>query len=174
QSTTPRVRRLAPGPPDAELVLRARAGEAWAQAAIFRRYVEDVTNVVTRLLGRLGDADDVVQDTFVDAFSDLGTLREPEALRSWLIGIGVRRVRRRIRRTQFLRKLGLDRGADDATLAATASDAASPEVRAELALVDDVLAKVGAEARIAWMLRKVEGEELSAVASAIGVSLATV
>lgn len=170
----PRVRRLAPGPSDSELVLRARAGESWAQAAIFRRHAEDVTNVVTRLLGRLGDADDIVQDTFVDAFSSLSSLREPAALRSWLLGIAVRRVRRRIRRTQLLRRLGLDRGADDATLAASVDPNASPEVQAELALVDRVLGTVSADARVAWMLRRVEGEELTTVASAIGVSLATV
>lgn len=170
----PRAVRLQPSVSDADLVLRAREGDAWARGAIFRRYVEDVTNLATRLLGRLGDADDAVQDTFVDAFEALHSLRQPESLRSWLLGIAVRRVQRRIRRTRMLRRFGLDHGTDDATLARTASADASPEARTELAQIDAILARVPVDARIAWIMRRVEDEELAVVATAIGVSLATV
>ncbi len=102
--------------PDEELVARALAGDGWARGAIFQRYVGEVGDLATRLLGRVADADDVVQDTFVDGLAGLETLRDPRALRSWLLGIAVRRVQRRHRRRALLRRLGLDRGLDDATL----------------------------------------------------------
>jgi len=69
--------------------------------------------------------------------------------------------------------LGLDRGTDDATLAALAAPGTNADHRAELALVDRALANVAANVRIAWMLRQVEGLELAEVASACGCSLAT-
>jgi RNA polymerase sigma-70 factor (ECF subfamily) len=72
-----------------------------------------------------------------------------------------------------MRLLGLDRGADDATLAALAAPGTNPDQRAELALVDRALEAVSANVRIAWMLRMVEGLELTEVASACGCSLAT-
>ncbi|WP_169791624.1 RNA polymerase sigma factor [Sandaracinus amylolyticus] len=158
---------------DAELVVRALGGDRWAQEAIFRRYVADVTSLAERLLRRRHEADDVVQDTFADALLALGELRDPSALRAWLLGIAVRRVRRRVRKLALLRTLGLDRGIDDATLELLASPGLSPDTRAELARVDRALARLHPDDRIAWMLRHVEGEKLEDVAAIVGCSLAT-
>ena len=158
---------------DAELVSRAQRGDRWAQEAIFRRYVRDVTLLAEHLLGRREDANDVTQDTFASALSSLGSLREPTALRSWLLGIAVNRVRRRDRWTAWLRLLGLDRGLDDASLPMVASRDLSPEGHAELALVHAALSTLSADVRAAWILRHVEGEKLDAVAEILGCSLAT-
>jgi RNA polymerase sigma-70 factor (ECF subfamily) len=94
-------------------------------------------------------------------------------LRSWLASIAVSLVRRRLRRARLLRLLGLDRGFDDATLAALAAPALQADDRTELALVDRVLRRLPADLRIAWMLRRVEGLPLAEVASACTCSLAT-
>ncbi len=168
----PRVERE-DAPDDAELVLRARRGDRWAQEAIFRRYVHDVTSIVQRLIRRRQDADDIVQETFTSALTSLDALREPEALRSWLLGIAVHRVKRRARKQSFLRMLGLDQGLDDASLTVLASTDATPEMCAELALVEEALARVPHDERVAWMLRYVEGEKMEDVASILGCSLAT-
>jgi RNA polymerase sigma-70 factor (ECF subfamily) len=72
-----------------------------------------------------------------------------------------------------MRMVGLDRGADDATLAALAANGCSPETRAELRLVSDALATLPTNARIAWTLHRVEGLTLDEVARACGCSLAT-
>ncbi len=168
----PRVERE-DAPDDAELVLRARRGDRWAQEAIFRRYVHEVTSIVQRLIRRCQDADDIVQETFTSALTSLDALREPEALRSWLLGIAVHRVKRRDRKQSFLRMLGLDQGLDDASLTVLASTDATPEMCAELALVEEALARVPHDERVAWMLRYVEGEKMEDVASILGCSLAT-
>ncbi len=158
---------------DAELVARARRGDRWAEEAIFRRYVGPVTALAERLLRRRHEADDVVQDTFADAFVALDDLRDPSALRAWLFGIAVRRVRRRGRKLALLRMLGLDRGIDDGALDQLAAPGLSPEGRAELARIDAALARLHHDDRIAWMLRHVEGEKLEDVAALTGCSLAT-
>lgn len=160
-------------PDDAELVRRAGRGDQWAQEAIFRRYVQDVTRVAQRLLRRRDDADDIVQDTFASALTSLDALRDPSMLRSWLLGIAVHRVRRRHRRQAFLRMLGLDRGLDDASLALVAARDLTPEMSAELSLVEGALSTIAADERFAWMLRYVEGEKLEDVAAVLEVSLAT-
>ena len=160
-------------PSDAILVARALEDDAWAEDAIYRCYAGKVLAMIERLLRRSSDADDVLQDTFADAFTSLGKLRDPSALRSWLFGIAVRRVRRRQRTLALRRALGLDRSLDDATLAMIASPAVSPERMAELARLDVILERLHPDQRNAWMLRHVEGERLEDVARILDCSLAT-
>lgn len=159
---------------DAQLVARAIQGDRWGREMLYRRHATYLLAIAARLLGNRGEGEEIVQDTFVTAFEQLTTLREPAALRGWLAQIAVSLVRRRLRRTRLMRVLGLDHGTDDATLDALAAPGANPDQRAELALIDRALATVSANVRIAWMLRMVEGLELAEVASACGCSLATV
>ena len=166
------VRHLAPTlPSDTELVLRACDGDRWAKEAIFRRYVEPVFRLVRRLHNG-DDIEDIVQDTFADALLHLHTLREPSALRSWLFGIAVRRVRRAQRKRSVFRRFFVDEG--EGCLEREASPQCTAEQRAELAWVDDILRRGSADERIAWVLRRVEGERLLAIAEITGTSVATV
>ena len=158
---------------DADLVARALEGDRWGREMLYRRHAAYLLAIAARLLGSRGDGEEVVQDTFVTAFEQLRTLREPAALRGWLTQIAVSMVRRRLRRGRLMRMLGLDHGVDDATLAALAAHGSNADQRAELALVERALESVSANVRIAWMLRMVEGLELTEVASACGCSLAT-
>ena len=146
---------------DADLIARAVGGDRWSREILYRRHAPALLTMTTRLLASRGDADEIVQDTFVTGFEQLGALRDPAAFRSWLGQIAVSLVRRRIRRARLLRPLGLDRGATDATLEALATSGISPERRADLALVDR-------------LLRRVKGLGLAEVAALYGCSLATV
>lgn len=158
---------------DAALVERALDGDRWAMEALYRRHVRRVTNAVTRIIGREGEADDVVQETFLTAFSRLERLRDPAAFRGWVAQIAVNEVRMRLRKRRWKRFIAFDRDEEDSTLARLASEEASPEVRAELARVDAVLREMKVELRVAWTLRYVEGWELTEVATALDCSLAT-
>ena len=158
---------------DAQLVARAIEGDRWGREMLYRRHAAYLLAIAARLLGNRNEGEEVVQDTFVTAFEQLRALRDPAALRAWLAQIAVSLVRRRIRRGRLMRVLGLDRGADDATLAALAAPGTAPDERADLAMVDRLLSKLRANVRIAWMLRRVEGLELAEVASYCGCSLAT-
>jgi RNA polymerase sigma-70 factor (ECF subfamily) len=159
---------------DEELVRRALAGERWGREMLYRRHAASLLAMTVRLLANRGEAEEVVQDTFMTGFEQLGTLREPGAVRGWLGQIAVNFVRRRFRRARLMRFLGLDRGADDATLEALADPGVSTDQRAELALVDRLLRAMKPALRLAWMLRRVDGLELGEVASLCGCSLATI
>jgi RNA polymerase sigma-70 factor (ECF subfamily) len=159
---------------DEELVARAAAGDAWAEEAIYRRYAALILGTARRLLADTVEAQDVAQETFAAAFGAWGQLREPARLKRWLLQIAIRKVHRRFRRRRLLRALGFDDFADDATLDALARPDCSPEARAELALLSRALDTVATSARIAWMLRYVEGLSLDEVAQECSCSLATV
>lgn len=158
---------------DRELVARALTGDHWSRDVLYRRHAHYLLAISIRLLASRNDGEEVVQDTFVVAFEQLGNLRDPAALRSWLARIAVSLVRRRLRRERLLRVLGLDRGSDDASLEALAAPSLRPDDRAELALADRVLRRLPSGPRIAWMLRRVEGLPLAEVAAACDCSLAT-
>jgi RNA polymerase sigma-70 factor (ECF subfamily) len=158
---------------DAELVARARSGDRWSRDVLYRRHAPYLLALSTRLLASRSDGEEVVQDTFLVALEQLNSLREPAALRAWLASIAVSLVRRRLRRGRLLRFLGLDRGFEDATLAALAAPGLGPDDRADLALVDRMLERMSTDLRIAWMLRRVEGLALAEVSTACACSLAT-
>lgn len=159
---------------DATLVRGVLAGDRAAEEALYRRHAPSVLRLATRLLRSNQDASDVLQDAFVTAFEDLGSLREPEAFRAWVHRITVRLVHRRFRRRRLLGLLGLDNKNDDVSLESLADESASPEARVELRWLDAALARIDGNDRIAWMLRHVEGLALEEVAETCGCSLATV
>jgi RNA polymerase sigma-70 factor (ECF subfamily) len=164
------------GPPealdDAELVLRARAGDPRAGEAIYRRHVRYLGSIALRLCGRQQDAEDIVQETFALALPRLDQLREPGALRVWLARVAVSQARRLLRRRRILSFVGLH---DDAVPAdSLCAVDAPPEVRAELAQVQAVLATASPDERAAWWLHRVDGETLEATAEICDCSLATV
>lgn len=159
---------------DGELIERLLRGDQWAKEALYRRYVKVVWSTALHMMGNRADAQDVVQDTFVEAFRDVATLRAHAALRPWLLRISVHQAHRRFRRRRLLRRLGLDHSVDDAALDALLHQGASPELKSELRAVERALNEASVAERFAWVLRFVDGHSLDEIAAASDCSLATV
>jgi len=86
------------GRSDAELLEASQRGERDAFAALIERYQRVVSAVSYSRTGDRALSEDVAQDTFIAAWRQLGQLREPSRLRSWLCGIArnlARKARRR-------------------------------------------------------------------------------
>lgn len=162
------------GPSDAALVVAARAGEAWAQEALFRRHAPRLNGLAFRVMGRDEDIDDLVQDAFVGALSALDRLEKPEAFASWIAGILVRQACKRIRRRRLLARIGLGRAAAPLDEEAMVGRSASPERAAELRAIYAAVASMPADLRVPLVLHRVEGFGSEEIAALMGVSLATV
>jgi RNA polymerase sigma-70 factor, ECF subfamily len=161
---------------DARLVERVCSGDASAEEAVYRRYAPGILDLVTGLLGSRADAQDVLHDTFVIGLREIRRLRAPGAARAWFMQIAVSLVHRRLRRGRLLRWFGLSEQTEespDAPLESLADPSASPDVLAELGMLDRVIKGLPAAHRIAWMLRHVEGHSLPEVAGICNCSLAT-
>jgi RNA polymerase sigma-70 factor (ECF subfamily) len=74
-------------PDTAELLRRARAGDAEAFRVIFHRQAPGVRRFLGDLLRDDVAADEGTQETFVRAHARLATLEKPDALSGWLLGI---------------------------------------------------------------------------------------
>lgn len=138
--------------------------------ALFRRYASQVGSIALRILGRRAEADDIVQETFVQALRAPERLADVRSIQGWLITIAVRLCRKRLRRRRLLRVLGFDRGDDYLDVA---DAAAPPDVKMELRRVYSALDKLSPPLRLAWTLRHIAGETLPTVAELCGCSLAT-
>ena len=93
-------RRLAEVHPetDTELVLALRQGEQQAAARLYDHHAAAVHRLVHRLLGSSDQLDDIVQEVFIYALYSIQKLREPAALKGWLFGIAVGKVRAHLRK----------------------------------------------------------------------------
>lgn len=161
------------GPSDAALVVAARAGEKWAQEALFRRHTHMVNGLAYRLLGRDDAVDDLVQDSFLAAFRGLDRLAEPQAFGGWLASIVVRTAHKLLRHRRMLTRLGLRKaGAIDLDQVISASS--SPSASAELRQLYGCLETLEARSRIALILHRVEGMSIPEIATHMGLSASTV
>jgi len=147
------------------------AGGYMSEAQLFKRFAPYVARIGLRLLGREADVDDLIQEVFFAAFRQRDQLRDPQAAKNWLATIAVRTARRQLRRRRLRQFVGLDNGGPALELP---DPQISPEKRALLARVYEILDNMGVERRLAWTLRYVEGEKLEVVAERCGCSLATV
>lgn len=81
------------GMSDAELVARARSGDATALRDLIDRHYDACWRYAFRMLGDRADADDVAQDTFVRALAGLAAYAERAQFRPWLFTILVNQCR---------------------------------------------------------------------------------
>ena len=165
--TNERPRAIDPG----ELVRGLKAGEPWAERALLQAETARIERMLTRILGFCAELDDLTQEVFIRAFARIAELREAESLRAWLGSIAVfvaREAIRRKRRRRWLMFLPAEQ------LVEPPAAAASLEARLALRVFYEVLDGFPADERIAFTLRFVEGMELTEVAEACQVSLATI
>ncbi|MFJ9566577.1 RNA polymerase sigma factor [Streptomyces fuscichromogenes] len=107
-------------------VAAAQAGDRRALDELVEGWLPLVYNVVGRALNGHADVDDVVQETMLRAVDNLGTLRDPDSFRSWLVAIAMRQIRDRARRRQ-------DRKLDEAVPDGAADFAELTVLRLQLA-----------------------------------------
>ena len=91
-----RKRQAAAEPSDETLVAASIDGDRRAFGSIVSRYQRLLCSLAYASLGNLSASEDLAQETFVEAWKQLGSLREAEKLKAWLCGI----LRHKIRRHQ--------------------------------------------------------------------------
>ncbi|MBC9723604.1 RNA polymerase sigma factor [Streptomyces sp. TRM68367] len=79
-------------------IAAAQAGDRQALDELVEGWLPLVYNIVGRALNGHADVDDVVQETMLRAVDNLGSLRDPDSFRSWLVAIAMRQIRDRARR----------------------------------------------------------------------------
>ena len=180
--------RKAPAPAPSRISLVHRLpldGSGWDDAAVARalvdrqpaaaviawnRYATLVRGILIRSIGPDADVADAVQEVFLRFYSRVGALRDPTALRPFLIGITLHVARTELRRRRVRRWLRLT---DDGTLPDRPTRDEDDEARAALRRLYVLLDRLDDTSRLVYVLRHVEGLELTEIAAALDTSLAT-
>jgi RNA polymerase sigma-70 factor, ECF subfamily len=162
---------LEPFHDDRALAEALAEGNAAARVVLFDRYGRHVRRVLGRVLGHDPELADLLQEVFARAFSGVAQLRDGAKLKGWLTSVAVFTARGAIRARQRGRWLGF-RAPDQLPEAEAVT--ASPEVLEALRSVYSVLEKLPVDERIAFALRHLDQMELTEVARAATVSLATI
>ena len=142
-------------------------GEEAAVRAFYGEHARYVAGVLTRLLQRDQDLDDLVQETFLSALAGLSSLERSSSVRAFLATIAVRKALRlqslRRRRRRLLSLFSFF-GASES----------NPRTLEPAEAVVDALARLPRDLREPWVLSRIEDWTLPEVAAACRVSLATV
>lgn len=168
---------------DEQLVARALQGEQSAFEAIMRRHNRVLFRAARGVVSDDAEAQDVVQETYLRAFTHLQGFRGESRLGTWLARIAIR-VALELRRRQghFVQLVD---GWDSADMTSTEVDMVqhlsrpeSPDAAAERgelrAVLQSAIEHLPVIYRSVFMLRAVEAMSVEEVATCLGVSAAVV
>jgi RNA polymerase sigma-70 factor (ECF subfamily) len=171
-------------PLDAEtkkLLSQAQEGDMEAFATVFEQFRPLMHTVAYRLVGG-NDSDDVVMDSFLKAWRALPTVRNLNAVRSWLCqtvrhtALDLLRKQNRIH-SHVMENMPdedghelMDRIADETAPAADRQG----ELSELTGILDDALGELGEEHKTVILLREADNMSYKEIAAATGVSIGTV
>jgi RNA polymerase sigma-70 factor (ECF subfamily) len=156
---------------DAALVAGLHRGESAARVALVERYEPLVERLVAGALGIDAEIADVIQDVFVAVFQGIKSLKDASALRSWIATLAVFTARGRIRRRRRWRWIHFLAPEDVPEVPVTGPQGETNEaVRATYKVLDSF----PPDERMAFTMRFVSEMQLTEVATACKVSLATI
>jgi len=160
-------------PTDRAFVSRARAGDAGAFRVLVERHSRSLFGLAYRMTGNEADAEDVVQDSFLRAYRQLGAFDDRASFGSWVYRIAVNcaldLMRARRRRSGQTRST--DPEMEDPIAALPSPDPApdrlalSGEIRERLA---SAMSRLSDTERSAFVLRHFEGMGMEDVSRALG------
>lgn len=160
---------------DAAAVALARDGDSEAFRTLVERHSRAVFRLAHRMTGSPQDAEDVVQDTFLKAYRQLGRFESRANFGTWLHRIAVNcsidLIRARPHResghdTPDLEQFGAALEAGDPARTSPERLMLSTEVQDRIALAMDGLSRME---RAAFVLRHFEGRTIEEISGALGL-----
>lgn len=160
---------------DTELVTAAAGGDASAFHALVDRHGAHLFRLASMLSRTPADAEDIVQETFVGAFSGIGKFDGRSSVKTWLSRILTRQAARawnksrRSRQAATLDQAGGLPGDDPGLSVASTATAVDRkiDIAAELQMLSD-------EHREILVLREMQGLSYSEMAQTLGIPQGTV
>jgi RNA polymerase sigma-70 factor (ECF subfamily) len=164
---------------DAVLTRQAKAGELGAFEILVTRHEGRVYALALRMLRNPHVAEDLTQQTFLDALEGLGQFREESSFGTWVLRIATYAALKVIRKRKGLDVVSLEASAEPGEEGVAhpefiADWRESPERlashRETRRLIEDALAELDEKHRLVFLLRDVEGFSVRETAHALGIS----
>jgi RNA polymerase sigma-70 factor (ECF subfamily) len=145
-----------------------KKGDAKAQYHLYKLYSKAMYNLAIRMTNKKEAAEDILQDSFIKAFSEINNLKDEKAFGGWLKRIVINRCLDEIRR----RKVNYS-GFETITerhfeMAVDVEESVDPEI------VHHLIKKLPDGAREILVLRAIEGYKHAEIAEKLNISESTV
>ena len=156
--------------PDEEIVVRVLAGDTPLFEVLMRRHNQRVYRTARAILRDDREAEDVMQEAYVNAYAHLDQFDRRAAFATWLTKIAVYEALARAKRRGRYDQL------DDDTVENIVPMTTSPDPERQAfgrelgALIESAIDTLGDGYREVFMLRQVEGLTTAETAQALGVS----
>lgn len=156
-----------------DLIARVRSGETDAFQLIFDRYSRPVISFIYDLTNDRESSEELMQETFVRAYKNLGTLRGDAKLSTWLFGIAKNVARESFRtRQRASRNVELD----DEAVRELRDGKLPPDdslINKELnGVIRSALARLDDDKRLVFALRVFQQQSYEEIAAITGFSIA--
>lgn len=162
---------------DAELVARAKQGEALAFEVIIRRNNQLLFRAARSRMPDDAAAQDMLQEAYLRAFTHLDSFRGDASLRTWLTRIVINQCNSQLRKRRHLVALDDDYGApqgEETIMPSQLTDKHSPEVDVDrqqmTQLLQHAISQLSDSYRSVFMLREVEGMSVRDTAYCLDIS----
>lgn len=166
---------------DLTLVHACKNGDVAAFGELVKRYDRKLFRIAHHLTQSAEDAEDVVQDAFLNAFQHLQQFREDSKFSTWLIRIALNRALMKLRKRRMAKEFSIDSNsqAEGENLPIDVADwAPNPEQLYRAAELQEILRKalqkLSPGLKMVFVLRDIEGLSLEQTAEALGLSVAAV
>ena len=151
---------------DQRLVARLRSGDSAAFEALYRRHSSGIFGLALRMLRNRADAEDLLQEIFLQAYDKLESFEGRSAFGTWLYRLGVNRC------LDHLRSRSAKEQARTAPLDPAFAGAHDPGGTRNLEL-ERAIGELPPSSRAAFLLHDVEGYDHSEVGEMLGIAVGT-
>jgi RNA polymerase sigma-70 factor (ECF subfamily) len=168
---------------DHQLISGFKKGSSEAMEKIVERYQESIFNFGLRMCGHMQDAEDIMQDTFLNAFRALHSFREETKLKNWLFRIAAHACLRKRRKKKFQpdRELSLEsflpKEGNEVRfeIPDASSDPSQDLMRSELKqVIEEAVYSLPSKYKLVFNLRDMEGFSTEETAEILGISIQSV
>ncbi|MER5446062.1 sigma-70 family RNA polymerase sigma factor [Streptomyces sp. NPDC002766] len=156
------------GTDDALLAVRAAEGDEDAFARLVRWHAPALLRLAAGLLGNRAEAEDAVQDAFLNAWRRLPEFQGRSAFGTWMYRIVTNRCLNVLRARRPVTPL--DAAGDLPAAEHTASPARITEAREAVRELREALGRLSPEQRACWVLRELDGRSYEFIADTVGIS----
>ena len=163
---------------DEELVRAVRDGNTSCFAVLMRRYNQRLYRVALAILRDESEAEDVIQQTYVNAYFHLDQFADRARFSTWLTRIAIHEALARSRKAARMTRVEVLTHEEEVMAAPLRTSGPDPEQRAyssELsAHIEAAVAQLPDDFRGVFMLRDVEGLSTHETAACLGLNEVTV
>ena len=167
---------------EATLVAEAKEGNAEAFTVLMNQYERNIFRLALNITSNKEDAEDVLQESFLKAYTHLGRFQGNSRFYTWLVRIAVNESLMKLRKRRSDRQVSLDEGLetdDDGLLPREIVDwGDNPEQRYAKTEWQEILAEATQDLepafRTVFTLRDVEQLSTEETAEALGLSVPAV